>query len=79
MASEGYRERRKLAQKAETFVKVEIKERFNSIRQILKKDPSLRNEEELQLMANSEEIVLEIERRAQKQKQAKRRVEEVSD
>lgn len=77
MASAGFREKRKLAQKAEILVKLETKERYNTIRQILKKDPSLRNEEELQLLANSQEIVQEIEKRVQRQEQVKRRVEEV--
>jgi len=77
MSSAGFREKRKLAQKAEILVKFETKERYNNIRQILKKDPSLRNEEELQLMANSQEIVQEIQRRVQRQELVKRRVEEV--
>ena len=77
MASTGYREKRKLAQKAEILVKFETKERYNNIRQILKKDPSLRNEEELKLIANSQEIVQEIEKRVQRQERVKRRVEEV--
>ena len=77
MASVDFREKRKLAQKAEILVKFEAKERYNNIRQILKKDPSLRNEEELKLMANSKEIVQEIEKRVQRQELVKRRVEEV--
>lgn len=77
MASTGYREKRKLAQKAEILVKFETKERYNNIRQILKKDPSLRNEEELKLIANSQEIVQEIEKRVQRQELVRRRVEEV--
>jgi len=77
MAAVGFREKRKLAQKADIFVKFEAKERYNSIRQILKKDPSLRNDEELQMMANSQEIVQEIEKRSLRQELAKRRVEEV--
>ncbi|KAJ7390165.1 NAD-dependent protein deacetylase sirtuin-7 [Desmophyllum pertusum] len=79
MAAVGFREKRKLAQKADIFVKFEAKERYNSIRQILKKDPSLRNDEELQLMANSQDIVQEIEKRSLRQELAKRRVEEVLD
>ena len=78
MAAVGFREKRKLAQKADIFVKFEAKERYNNIRQILKKDPSLRNDEELQMMANSQEIVQEIEKRSLRQELAKRRVEEVS-
>ena len=77
MATAGFREKRKLAQKAEILVKFETRERYNNIRQILKKDPSLRNKEELQLMANSQEIVQEIEKRVQRQELVKRRVEEV--
>lgn len=77
MAAVGFREKRKLAQKADIFVKFEAKERYNNIRQILKKDPSLRNDEELQMMANSQEIVQEIEKRSLRQELAKRRVEEV--
>ena len=77
MASTGYREKKKLAQKAEILVKFETKERYNTIRQILKKDTSLRNEEELNLIANSQEIVQEIEKRVQRQELVKRRVEEV--
>lgn len=79
MAAVGFREKRKLAQKADIFVKFEAKERYNSIRQILKKDPSLRNDEELQLMANSQDIVQEIEKRSLRQELAKRRVEEVCE
>lgn len=77
MASEGFREKRKLAQKAEIIVKFETKERYNNIRQILKKEPSLRNEEELHLIASSRDIVQEIEKRVQRQQLVKRRVEEV--
>lgn len=77
MASEGFREKRKLAQKAEIIVKFETKERYNNIRQILKKEPSLRNEEELHLIASSRDIVQEIEKRVQRQELVKRRVEEV--
>lgn len=77
MAAEGFREKRKLAQKADIFVKFEAKERYNNIRQILKKDPSLRNDEELQMIANCQEIVQEIEKRSLRQELAKRRVEEV--
>ena len=77
MAAMGFREKRKLAQKADIFIKFEAKERYNNIRQILKKDPSLRNDEELQMMANSQEIVQEIEKRSLRQELAKRRVEEV--
>lgn len=77
MASSGFREKRKLAQKAEMLFKFEEKERYNNIKQILKKDPSLRNKEELQLISNSQEIVQEIEKRVQRQEQVKRRVEEV--
>ncbi|XP_067044019.1 NAD-dependent protein deacetylase sirtuin-7-like [Acropora muricata] len=79
MASEGFREKRKLAQKAEIIVKFETKERYNNIRQILKKEPSLRNEEELHLIASSRDIVQEIEKRVQRQELVKRRVEEVLD
>ncbi|KAM7432842.1 NAD-dependent protein deacetylase sirtuin-7 [Porites harrisoni] len=79
MASSGFREKRKLAQKAEMLFKFEEKERYNNIKQILKKDPSLRNKEELQLISNSQEIVQEIEKRVQRQEQVKRRVEEVLD
>lgn len=79
MAVVGFREKRKLAQRADIFVRFEAKERYNNIRQILKKDPSLRNDEELQMMANSQEIVQEIEKRSWRQEQAKRRVEEVLD
>lgn len=78
MAVVGFREKRKLAQRADIFVRFEAKERYNNIRQILKKDPSLRNDEEIQMMANSQEIVQEIEKRSWRQEQAKRRVEEVS-
>lgn len=77
MASEGFREKRKLAQKAEIIVKFETRERYNNIRQILKKEPSLRNEEELHLIASSRDIVQEIEKRVQRQQLVKRRVEEV--
>ena len=77
MAVVGFREKRKLAQRADICVRFEAKERYNNIRQILKKDPSLRNDEELQMMANSQEIVQEIEKRSWRQEQAKRRVEEV--
>ena len=77
MAAVGFREKRKLAQKADIFVKFEAKERYNNIRQILKKAPSLRNDGELQMMANSQEIVQEIEKRSLRQELAKRRVEEV--
>lgn len=78
MAVVGFREKRKLAQRADIFVRFEAKERYNNIRQILKKDPSLRNDEEIQMMANSQEIVQEIEKRSWRQEQAKRRVEEAS-
>ena len=70
MASEGFREKRKLAQKAEIIVKFETKERYNNIRQILKKEPSLRNEEELHLIASSRDIVQEIEKRVQRDRKS---------
>lgn len=77
MASESSRERRKSAWRAQICVKSEIRERFNTVRQILKSDPLNRTKEEVQILIDSEEIVKEIQQRAQKQAQAKSRMLEV--
>lgn len=77
MASESSRERRKSAWRAQICVKSELRKRFNVVRQILKTDPLNRTTEEIQILKNSEEVVKEIQLRAQRQAQAKSRIQEV--
>ena len=77
MASESLREQRKSAWKEQICLKSELRNRFNTVRRILKTEPLNRTGEEIQILNNSEEIVNQIQLRAQRQAQAKSRVEEV--
>ena len=77
MASESLRERRKTEFRTQSFVNARIKERFNQIRLILKKDTLERTSEESDVLKDSQDVVDEIKKRARKQELVKERVKEV--
>ena len=71
------REKRKFLMRSKIILKTETKARIKQVKIILTKPELLRSEKELEILRNSQEIVLDLEEKSRKQAEAKRRVEEV--
>ncbi|XP_031555893.1 NAD-dependent protein deacetylase sirtuin-7-like [Actinia tenebrosa] len=79
MATESLRERKKVAWREQFLANVENKDNCRLVKRILKKDPSDRSDKDRSILKELEGLVAEVEDRARKQANAKRKAEEILD